>query len=100
MRTASEIYVSLSSGSRILPLRVAFTYQAGEDLGTVTGSAPDDYEAHKREEVEKTRKYIELLLAAGGEMAWDPLWPAGDQLVIDSTALHWILQEERRLAVS
>jgi len=99
IRAASEIYVELSSGSRIVPLRVAFTHQAGEDLGAVTGSAPDDYEAHKREEVEKTRKYIELLLAAGGEMAWDPLWPGGDQLTIDSTALAWILQEEKRLAV-
>ena len=99
IRAASEIYVELSSGSRTTPLRVAFTHQAGEDLGTVTGSAPDDYEAHKREEVEKTRKYIELLLAAGGEMAWDPLWPGGDQLTINSAALAWILQQERRLAV-
>ena len=96
---ASEIYVELSSGSRIARLRVAFTSQASEDLARVTGSAPDDYEAHKRQAVEKTRKYLELLVDAGGEMAWDPLWPGGDQLTINSSALAWILQEETRLAV-
>jgi hypothetical protein len=99
IRAASEIYVELRSGSRIAPLRVGFTHQAGEDLGAVTGSAPNDYEAHKREEVEKTRKYIELLLDRGGEMAWDPLWPGSDQLTINSNALAWILQEEKRLAI-
>src|SRR5215470_11634427 len=29
---ASEIFVALNSGSRMVPMRVAFTHQAGEDL--------------------------------------------------------------------
>ena len=91
---ASEMYVELRSGARTVALRIPFTHQAGEDLRTVTGAARDDYEAHKRAEVEKTRKYLELLLDAGGEMAWDPLWKGGDQLTINSGALAWILQEE------
>lgn len=99
IRAASEVYVELSSGSRIVPMRVAFTHQAAEDLGAVSRHAPNDYEAHRRQEVEKTRSYIELLLAAGGESAWDPLWPGQDHLTINSTGLAWILQEERRLAV-
>jgi hypothetical protein len=100
MRTASAIYVELSSESRVVSLRVAFTFQAGDDLARAMGSAPNDYEAHKRGQVEKTRKYIELLLDAGGEMAWDPLWPAANQLVINSDALAWILQEEKRRVAS
>ena len=97
---ASEIRVQMISGSRIVLLRVAFTHQAGEDLERATKSAPNDYEAHKREEVEKTRRFVELLLARGGEMAWDPLWPGNDKLKINSIALEWILQEEQqRLAV-
>jgi hypothetical protein len=67
MLTASEIYVELNSGPRIVPMRVAFTHQAAEDLGAVAGSARDDHESHRREEVEKSRKYIELLLETGGE---------------------------------
>ena len=100
LRAASEVGVVLSSGTRIVPIRVAFSDQAGEYLGTIRGSKPNDYEAQKREEVEKTRRYVELLLAAGGEMAWDPLWPGQDHQVIDTAALEWILQEERRLATS
>lgn len=98
LRTASEIYVELSSGSRIARLRVAFTHQAGDDLSEAMQYAPRDYETHKRGQVEKTRKYVELLLDAGGEMAWDPLWPDVNQLMINSDALAWVLQEERRLA--
>lgn len=96
LRAASEIFVELRSGSRIVPLRVPFTHQASEDLQAVTGSARNDYEAQKREAIEKTRRYIELLLDAGGEMAWDPLWPGCDKLTINSDSLAWILQEERR----
>lgn len=97
--TASEIYVELISGSRTSGLRVAFTLQAADDLKEVSGFTKSNYEAQKREVVEKTRKYVELLLAAGGEMAWDPLWVGGDRLTINSSALAWILQEEKRLAV-
>lgn len=97
---ASDMYVELRSGARTVALRVPFTHQAGEDLRTVTGAARGDYEAHKRAKVEKTRKYLELLLDAGGEMAWDPLRKGGDQLTMNSDALAWTLQEERRLAVS
>jgi hypothetical protein len=89
---------ALRTASEILPLRVAFTHQAGDDLRTATGSAANNFGAHKGEKIDKTRKFIEFLLAAGGDMAWDPLWSGGDQLTIDSSAVAWILQEERRLA--
>jgi hypothetical protein len=97
---ASEMRVEMRSGIRIVYLRIPFTHQAGEDLRTATGAARDDYGAHKRAQIEKTRKYIEFLVDAGGEMAWDPLWRGADQLTINSDTLAWILQEERRLAVS
>jgi len=76
-----------------------FSHQAGEDLARATGTSPKDYEILNRLKTQKTRRYIELLLAAGGEMAWDPLWPGGDQLRIESPALAWILQEEKRAAL-
>ena len=59
--------MELRSGSRIVSLGIPFTHQASEDLQAATGSARNDYEAQKREAVEKTRKYIELLLDAGGD---------------------------------
>lgn len=84
---ASEMYVELRSGARTEGLRIPFTHQAGEDLRTVTGAARDDYEAHKRAEVEKTREYPELLLDAGGEMAWALFGKAG--ISSQSTATRW-----------
>lgn len=100
LRAASEIFVEMRSGSRIVSLRIPFTHQASEDLQAATGSARNDHEAQKREAIEKTRKYIELLLDGGGEMAWDPLWPGADRLTINTDSLAWVLQEERRLAAS
>jgi hypothetical protein len=95
---ASEVNVALASGLRIASLRVPFSHQAGEDLARIAAIAPDDHEALKELKVEKTRRYVEFLLAAGGEMAWDPLWQGGNQLTIDSAALAWVLQEEKRAA--
>jgi hypothetical protein len=92
---ASDIIVTLQSGSRVQTVRVAFSHQAGDDLRQELHADPTDYERLKQEKVKATRKYIELLLSASGrDNSWDPLWPGCDHEQINSDGLAWILQQE------
>src|SRR5438067_19854 len=85
LHAAADLHVTLSSGTRVQGVRVAFTSQAGHDLKRMTGTSDRDYETQRRQKIDTTRSFIRLLLAAGGDFAWDPLW--NDHLTIDSATL-------------